>query len=241
MPNTFAPAIFAPERVTGRTNHRIRPDAFLWQWLGNALIDRARLIKPSFGNVQVIAPTPLFATHLQAARPDWTVTHTAVMPRACDAIIMLGLPTITNDVPRLLADCHAALAPNGVFLAGFFGGGSFAELRTALLHAESALCNGAASRVAPMIDANSVAHLLQRAGFALPVVDHEDTRLTYAQFHGLIDDLRAANTTAVLHSVQPMPRALAGATATAYRQSFADPRGRLVATLHGLFLSGWKA
>lgn len=215
----------------------------MWQWLGDALIDRAQLVNRTFAKVAVISPTILFTQRLQAARPDWQITHTQALPEesSCDALIILGLPAIVNDVPALLHETRAALTSDGLFLAGFYGGQSLVELRTVLLQAESALRDGAASRVAPMIDANSAANLMQRAGFALPVVDHTETFVSYAHLGGLIDDLRAANATAVLQTVQPLPRALFGAASDAYQQQFTDARGRYVASLQGVFVSGWKA
>ena len=56
------------------------------------------------------------------------------------------------------------------------GGESLNELRAAFADAESEVEGGLSPRVAPFADVRELGALLQRAGFALPVVDSE--RLT---------------------------------------------------------------
>lgn len=234
---------FATARVIKRQSRRQTPDAFLWQWLGEGVSARAQGVNRTFQNVQIVAPTPTFAEAVKTARPDWVITETGqtLCAGAFDAIIMLGLPAITNDVPQLLTDARNVLAEGGLFLCGMYGGSTYAELRTALLQAESHISQGAATRVAPMIDPGTAANLMQRAGFALPVVDHETTHASYGDLMHLVGDIRAANAHAVLSDARPMPRALPGAVDAAYRAQFCDARGRFVATLTGVYLSGWRS
>src|SRR5689334_14879163 len=76
----------------------------------------------------------------------------------------------TNDLPGALLQLRHMLKPDGLLLASLFAGGTLAELRQAWLEAELAEEGGASPRVAPFADARDLGHLLQRAGFALPVV-----------------------------------------------------------------------
>jgi hypothetical protein len=73
--------------------------------------------------------------------------------------------------------------------------GSLGELRAALTEAELALRGGASPRVSPFPDARDCAGLLQRAGFAAPVVDVEEIVVRYADPLRLLRDLRAAGET----------------------------------------------
>lgn len=238
---------FATERLARRAAPRARDDAFIWQWLGQALAERCAAINRQLATVVVLSPVENFVAALRGTRPDWGITRAASLPPpgSCDALIVLGLPAVVNDVPTFLKQAHSALRPGGLFLAAFYGGGSWAELRTVLLQAEAAHSTGAAVRVAPMIDAGTAANLLQRAGFALPVVDHIDTAASYADVHAVVRDLRAGNAHAVLRDTRSLPRRAAHAAQGLYQQLFPDPRpgkdGRVMATLQGLFLSGWRA
>jgi hypothetical protein len=70
--------------------------------------------------------------------------------------------------------------------------GTLAGLRSALTEAEAEVTGGASPRVSPFPELRDCAHLLQRAGFMLPVADVEDIRLAYADPFALLADLRAA-------------------------------------------------
>ena len=64
-----------------------------------------------------------------------------------------------------------ALKPDGLFLAVIPGAGTLAELKDVLLAAEAEIYGGASPRVIPFADVRDIGALMQRAGFALPVVD----------------------------------------------------------------------
>lgn len=149
---------------------------------------------------------------------------------------------IVDDVPAVLQTVHDSLPANGLFLAAFYGGSTLFELRASLLAAETAVCGGAARRVAPTIDAGTAAQLLQRAGFSLPVVDTETITATYPSVRALVGDLRAAGLSGVLAEQRPLPRAVWDTTEQYYRTHYgADDNTRIVATFEIVFLSGWKA
>ena len=97
-----------------------------------------------------------------------------------------------NDLPGALLQLRRALRPDGLLLASLPALGTLAELRSALTGAEAEITGGASPRVSPFPELRDCAHLLQRAGFALPVADVEDIRLLYADPFALLADLRAA-------------------------------------------------
>ena len=97
-----------------------------------------------------------------------------------------------NDLPGALLQLRQALRPDGLLLASLPALGTLAELRTALTEAEAEISGGASPRVSPFPELRDCAHLLQRAGFTVPVADVEDIRLLYADPFALLADLRAA-------------------------------------------------
>jgi NADH dehydrogenase [ubiquinone] 1 alpha subcomplex assembly factor 5 len=97
-----------------------------------------------------------------------------------------------NDLPGALLQLRQALRADGLLLASLPALGTLAELRAALTEAEVEVTGGAAPRVSPFPELRDCAHLLQRAGFTLPVADVEEIKLLYANPFELLSDLRAA-------------------------------------------------
>src|SRR6185437_8753429 len=70
------------------------------------------------------------------------------------------------------------------------GGETLRELRHALMAAEIEEEGGASPRVSPFADARQLGALLQRAGFAMPVVDSDRVVATYPDALALMRELR---------------------------------------------------
>jgi NADH dehydrogenase [ubiquinone] 1 alpha subcomplex assembly factor 5 len=142
-----------------------------------------------------------------------------------------------NDLPGALLQLRQALRPEGLLLASLPALGTLAELRSALTEAEAEITGGASPRVSPFPELRDCAHLLQRAGFTVPVADVEDIRLLYADPFALLTDLRAAGeTNAVRQRASTIPaRALfPAALARLPRES-----GRTSVTLRLAVMTGW--
>ncbi|WP_334174414.1 methyltransferase domain-containing protein [Pseudoxanthobacter sp.] len=146
-----------------------------------------------------------------------------------------------NDLPGALVQIRRMLRPDGLLLATLPGGDTLAELRDSLISAESELTGGASPRVAPFADLRTLAGLLQRAGFALPVADTDRFTVRYDHMFALIADLRAAGATNVLvdRSRRPLSRAVLARAAEIYAERHADADGRIRATVEMISLSGW--
>ena len=146
----------------------------------------------------------------------------------------------TNDLVGTLIQIRRALKPDGLFLASLFGGATLTELRQALLEAEIDLAGGAGPRVSPFADAGDMGGLLQRAGFALPVVDVDRLTVRYDHPLGLIADLRAMGETSVLveRPTAGLTRAVLARACEIYIQRF-GAGGRIAATFEIVTLTGW--
>lgn len=162
-------------------------------------------------------------------------------PESFDLIASALALQYVNDLPGALTQARRALAPDGLFLACMIGGRSLEELRIALATAEDEIVGGASPRVAPLADIRDLGGLLQRAGFALPVVDLDAMNVRYANVFGLMADLRAMGATNALEQRlrKLTRRAVFLRAAEIYAQRFADPDGRVRATFEIIWLSGW--
>lgn len=147
-----------------------------------------------------------------------------------------------NDLPGTLIQLRDALRPDGLLVAALPGTGTLAELREALVLAESEITGGAALRVSPFIDVRDAGMLLQRAGFALPVVDLEPLTVTYEHPMKLLAELRAmgeSNATAGGGN-RPLRRATLLRALELYIERFGDGRGRVPATFNIVMMTAWK-
>jgi hypothetical protein len=121
------------------------------------------------------------------------------------------------------------------------GGETLTELRQAFLEAENETTGGITPRVHPAVDIRAIGQLLQRAGFALPVVDSDRLTLTYASPIDLMRDLRGMGATNVLseRSRRPLRRETLARVCDIYAERFADARGRIRATFEIITFAAW--
>ena len=187
-----------------------------------------------------LAPIP------EPAEPGWirAVADPEVLPlgaRSIDlAVSLLALQGV-NDLPGTLIQLRRALRPDGLFLGCLLGGATLTELRQSFGQAESEIEGGVSPRVAPFAAVRELGGLMQRAGFALPVVDAESVTVRYADPFRLMRDLRAMGLTNPLSERRrtPLRRETLMRAAGIYQERFADPDGRVRATFELLWVSGW--
>jgi|SRR5579862_858551 len=157
-------------------------------------------------------------------------------------LVVSGLSLqFVNDLPGTLIQIRRALKPDGLLLAALIGGASLGELREAFAAAESEIEGGASPRVAPFADVRELGALLQRAGFALPVVDTDRLTVRYDSVLDLMRELRRMGATNVLCERRRtlLRRATLERMADIYGERFTDDDGRLRATFEIVWLSGW--
>jgi SAM-dependent methyltransferase len=198
------------------------------------------------GGIETLLQADLSPTMLQLARRNGPAVildeeWLPIRPGALDLIMSnLNLHWV-NDLPGALLQIRDALKPDGLFLGAMFGGRTLQELRDCLMRAELAETGGVSPRVSPFAEVADAAALMQRAGFALPVVDSETITVTYGDFMKLLADLRGMGEANLvvdrLH--RPTRRSVLAHAAALYAQDHANAEGRLVATFQILFLTGW--
>ena len=147
----------------------------------------------------------------------------------------------TNDLPGVLVQIRSSLKPDGLFLGALFGGATLKELRRALTEAELEISGGAGPRVAPFADVRDLGALLQRANFALPVVDADLIPVSYDDPLRLMRDLRGMGETNAVAARRLgfSRRDLFAAATERYRQASARADGRVTATFEVVFLTAW--
>ena len=165
----------------------------------------------------------------------------AFADESLDLVVSLLALHWSNDTPGALIQIRRALKPDGLFLGAILGGATLTELRQSLTEAEAELSGGAGPRISPFADTFDAAGLLQRSGYALPVVDLDRVTVRYSHPLKLIADLRAMGETNVLtdRARRPLSRAVLARACAIYAERFADPDGRVRATFDILTLTGW--
>lgn len=130
-----------------------------------------------------------------------------------DAVLSAGSLHGVNDLPGALVQIRQVLKPGGVFLAAFVGGASLAALRARLLAAEMARYDGVSPRFLPMVDPREAPGLLQRAGFAEPVVDIHQQIVRYRNAASMLADVRGMGESNMLRARSRKPLARTDAAA----------------------------
>jgi NADH dehydrogenase [ubiquinone] 1 alpha subcomplex assembly factor 5 len=171
---------------------------FLFERAANRMVDNLMDIQRDFQNILIIGERG--ADVVQAHFGDEkTITIYDVVdgdneipvfePEQFDCIVALPYLHVVNDVPQFLMAMQSYLKPDGLFLCAFFGGLSLQELRQSIMNAELDYNGGASQHIHPMIDHYQFAALMQKAEFALPVVDFDRVSVTYQKLQSLYDDL----------------------------------------------------
>lgn len=146
-----------------------------------------------------------------------------------------------NDLPGALIQIRQILKPDGLFLGALLGAGTLGELRTSLMEAETELTGGVSARVSPLPGLQDMAALMQRAGFALPVVDVDHVKVRYSTPFDLLRDLggmaeRACFTNGGTRGLSPR---ILTRMAEIYTSRFGEADGKVPASFEIIHLSGW--
>lgn len=232
---------------------------FLYRWSAAQLSDRLMDINRTFPLALQIGSRGIIENHPKiehilttdiTRRPIEPCAHFVqaseeflpVAPSCLDLVISnLNLHTV-NDLPGSLLQIRQSLKPDGLFLACMFGGETLHELRSVLTQTELAMRGGISPRIAPFADKPQMGNLLQRAGFALPVVDSEIITVTYDNIFTLLADLRGMGEG---NAIAARDKIYAGRTffmeaAKNYADNHSEPDGRIRVSFEIIFLIGWS-
>lgn len=155
-------------------------------------------------------------------------------PRKFDLIVSLLTLHAANDLVGALAQARAALKPDGLFLAALFGEETLRTLRRALYVAESEIAGGVSARIAPFAGVRDLGAALQRAGFALPVVDVDNVEVRYETPARLLRDLRGMGEAGILaERARPLTRRLLADALAEFAAAGGTERFDIV------YLTGW--
>lgn len=153
-----------------------------------------------------------------------------------DFIASLGTLDTVNDLPGALVHLRRALADGGLMIASFIGAGSLPALRAIMLDADG---ERPSPRIHPLVDVRAGGQLLQRCGFADPVIDSHHIDVRFRSLDQLVGDLRAQG----LGNCLARPGAPLGKAALARAQAAfaarAEADGKVTERFEILTLSGW--
>lgn len=241
-----------------RAENTISEHDFLWQHCARQIQDRLQDIKRSFDYSAEIAAAPYVLTpefleqknmgnafHMSPLSGTGQVIvdeeFWPLRQQSLEALISFNHLHWVNDVPGSLVQFRNSLRPDGVLIGSFFGGETLRELRQALSAAEVEIHGGISPRVSPFISLPDMAALMQRANFALPVVDHDLVTITYDSFFKLLGDVRGmgqGNAIAKRNN-KILSRQFWQRAAEIYAEQFTNADGRLVATVEIIYFLGW--
>ncbi|MBI3440330.1 MAG: methyltransferase domain-containing protein [Proteobacteria bacterium] len=211
--------------------------------LGGAYGGLAERLQQRIGTEHVICMDTSFDMTRQTTTPAVVADEEFLPFRSCslDAVISNLTLHWVNDLPGALVQIKQALKPDGLFLAALLGGESLRELRQCLMEAEMAVSGGASPRVSPFIDPRDMGALMQRAGFALPVIDSDTITVHYSSLLKLMQDLRGMGASNATYNrlLQPTRRQVILEATRLYQEKFADADGKIPATFQVVYAIGW--
>jgi SAM-dependent methyltransferase len=238
---TLPPAVFLLDHVAGELADRLGMVLRRFE-IGVDLGTPGEAVRAALGKLDVVG-TIVGADVIARGKPFVIADDEALPFRDASLdLVVSGLALhFANDVPGVLAQIRRALKPDGLFVAALFGGDTLTELRQAFAQAESEVDGGVSPRVAPFADLRQLGALLQRAGFALPVIDLERVTARYDSAVDLMHDLRRMGATNPLVARRrvPLRRKTLMRMADIYARRFADSDGRIRASFDVVWLSGW--
>ncbi|MGE4313197.1 MAG: methyltransferase domain-containing protein [Pseudobdellovibrionaceae bacterium] len=160
---------------------------------------------------------------------------------SCDLFISVNEIQRLNDPLTFLLQARHALKPDGFFICAFPGEMVLPELKDAVTQAEMNLRGGLSPRLLPTIAKADMGALMQRAGFALPVVDSETLHLSYKKLDTLYADIRALGGGNILSARDKRfaGKGFFNEVERIYAQNHKNEDGTYKATIEMVFAAGW--
>ena len=223
MNTQFVPQIFDKKLLESRAK-KIAHDDFLRIEIKNMLDERTSEINREFGSELAFERDAEF---LEGEENSFDLIKSS-----------LAIHWI-NDVVGLLISAKRILRPDGFFIANFFGGETLKELKKTFSETEK---NSISPRISPFIDIKDAGMLLQRAGFALPVVDSDIIEVSYENIYALMHHLKkiGENNAVTKRRKNFTSKNFFAKADEIYKKNYSDDEGRIIATFEVVTISGWK-
>ena len=216
--------------------------AFLHEEAKIEVKDRLNIINKSFNDVAIITPhRSLWQDEFPYALILEDEDFLDFQDHRFDLILhVMGLHWSNDPLGQMIQSIRA-LRPDGLFLGCLLGGETLKELRSAFATAESKVTGGLSPRVLPMADIRDLGALLQRAEFALPVVDSVKLITSYETPLHLMADLRAMGETNAQNARQKSftRRTVFSEMIQTYCTHYSNDQKRVNATFELTWLTGW--
>ncbi|OYW46783.1 MAG: methyltransferase [Novosphingobium sp. 12-63-9] len=249
-PTIFSPARRRAIRARMRTRQH-RPDAarYLADDMVEDVLERLAFLRHEPAKALMIGDVTGALSHVLGARGA-DVTRADPVPQpgehsldeespypfaGFDLIASMGTLDTVNDLPGALVHIRRALAPGGLALMEFCGAGSLASLRAIMLAADG---ERPAGRIHPQVDVRAGGQLLQRCGFADPVIDSRQVKVRFSSLKVLLGDVRDHGLgSALARPGPPLGKAGMARSETAFEAR--SEGGKVTETFGILTLSGW--
>ena len=253
-----SPLLFNHDLDAARTRRtRLSPNTdilYLFDYAQKNMVDKLQDIKKNFSTIAEIGRVPqhfednlktLYGDDITYEYLDAPFFNQEIIPFTrddYDAVLSNLCLHHMNDLVGFLIQSRMALKKDGVFMASLLGGETLTELKQSLTATETQFFGGISPRTAPMMDIRDAGALMQRAGFALPVIDREKITVTYKSALDLMKELKAMGQNNILNNQNKkiMPRDFFPRVASYYQDHFGNDDGTINATFEFYFLTGWK-
>lgn len=224
----------------------------LYQYLRGQLKERVQLVKRDFSSILVLGDADISCLFPHATLWQFSLTGGNASVHFDDEFLPFGQAKFDlvisfmemhyfNDVPGFLQQVNFCLKADGLFLSVFWGQDTLWQLRHAVQTVEDKVYSGVSPRVAPMIKLSDAAALMQRAGFALPVVDMDQIEMTYSDTTAFLQDMKALG---LSNTMLERPRRMCEKQFLQklicfYDQHYGGASG-INASFTAVYLSGWS-
>ncbi len=174
--------------------------SFIWDHIAAEFCARLAAITRQFDNILITGPMTQYADKFILAGDNAISkdAHIIIEPyqneddlqydaAQFDAIITGGTLDSVNDLPGALIQMRRFLKPDGLLLGSIFGSGALSVLKSIMMFADG---DAVRAHIHPQIDIRTMADLLVRAGFSLPVADRDSLIIRYTNLFDMVGDIR---------------------------------------------------
>jgi NADH dehydrogenase [ubiquinone] 1 alpha subcomplex assembly factor 5 len=236
-----------------RKNISFKDHDFIYRWTCHQILDRLSVITRGFDNVTHFGARDdclikkfkaSYSCDLNAQHSPHVIGDEEALPlrfSSQDLIVSTLNLHRMNDVPGALIQIKRALKPDGLFMGAMFGGQTLLSFRESIMEAEMEYHGGVSPRIFPFADKQDCGALMQRAGFALPVIDSETLTVSYSNLTKMLHDLRGMSESNILleRNKKYVGRDFFNKVEEIYRDKTDSDSGYFDAKFEIIFLLGW--